>query len=131
MNIDQIQKQLEQEHKALDQKFKFISELQSLMKKHGQSSGDLLAILSENAAAPARKGRPKKAAAKKTTARKATAKKKTAAKKPGRKQSSPRPLRKFKNPKTGEVAESKAPQVDKTIKTWAKDLKVDWQTLEV
>lgn len=122
MNIEQLQKQLEAEHKALDQKFKFISDLQALMKKHGQSSEDLLAILNEGAAASAKKGRPKKA---KKVAIKAAAKAKT------RKKPSPRPLRKFKNPKTGEIAESKAPQVDKTIKAWAKDLKVDWQSLEV
>lgn len=122
MNIEQLQKQLEAEHKALDQKFKFISDLQALMKKYGQTSEGLLDILTEGAAAPAKKGRPKKA--KKVAV-------KTAVKAKARKKPSPRPLRKFKNPKTGEITESKAPQVDKTIKAWAKDLKVDWQTLEV
>ena len=32
MDIAKLQKQLEAEHKALDQKFKFISDLQALMK---------------------------------------------------------------------------------------------------
>lgn len=123
MNIEQLQKQLEAEHKALDLKFKFISELQALMKKHGQSTDELLAILTESAAAPAKKGRPKKAATKAAV--------KSAAKPKARKKQSPRPVRQFKHPKTGEITKSKAPQVDKTIKTWAKELKVDWQTLEV
>lgn len=121
MNIEQLQKQLEAEHKALDQKFKFISDLHSLMKKHGQGTEDLLSILTESVVEPARKGRPKKAATKLAAQTKATT----------RKKQSPRPVRQFKHPKTGEITESKAPQVDRTIKTWAKELKVDWRTLEV
>ncbi len=120
MDIAKLQKQLEAEHKALDQKFKFISDLQALMKKHGQTPEGLLEILSESpASAPKKRGRKPAAAA-------AT---KVAAKKPRKKQAA-RPLRKFKHPKTGEIAETRAPQVDKKIKTWAKELKVDWRTLE-
>ncbi|MBD2857827.1 hypothetical protein IB286_02325 [Spongiibacter sp. KMU-158] len=128
MNIAKLQKQLEAEHKALEQKSKFITELQALMNKYGQSEEALLAILSEtSAAAPAKRGR--KPGSK--VAAKAPAKAKKAAAAKGRKKQAPRPLRKFKNTKTGEIAESRAPQVDKTIKAWAKELKVDWRTLEV
>lgn len=126
MDISKVQKQLEAEHKALDQKFKFITELTALMKKHNQSSESLLEILSDGAPAPAKRGRKpgrpsKKAAASAPAKKKAKARKKVPA----------RPLRKFKNPKTGEVAQSRAPQVDKTIKSWAADLKMDWRKLEI
>lgn len=128
MNIAKIQKQLEQEHKALDLKYKFISELQALMEKYNQSGADLLAVLTESEGAPAASatrrggraasaGRPKGAAA--SAAPKA------------RKKQAKRPLRKFRHPNTGEVAETRAPQVDKTIRGWADELKVDWRTLEV
>lgn len=123
MDIAKLQKQLEAEHKALDQKFKFISDLQALMKKHGQTPEGLLEILTETAAAAPKKRGRKPAAA-------APVAKKAAAKKPRKKQAA-RPVRKFKNPKTGEVAETRAPQVDKTIRAWANELKVDWRTLEV
>ena len=55
---------------------------------------------------------------------------KAAAKKPRKKQAA-RPLRKFKNPKTGEITETRAPQVNKTIKAWAAESKLDWRKLEV
>lgn len=121
MDISKLQKQLEEEHKALDQKFKFISDLQALMKKHGQTMESLMEILGESAeAAPKKRGRkpgPKAAAAK-------------PAKKPRKKQAA-RPVRKFKNPKTGEVLETRAPQVNKTVKAWAAESKMDWRQLEV
>ncbi|QQD18946.1 hypothetical protein I6N98_03540 [Spongiibacter nanhainus] len=126
MDISKVQKQLEAEHKALDQKYKFITELTALMKKHNQSSESLLEILSEGSSAPAKRGRKPGRPSKKAAAA-APAKKKAKA----RKKSPARPLRKFKNPKTGEVAQSRAPQVDKTIKSWAADLKMDWRKLEI
>jgi len=126
MDISKVQKQLEAEHKALDQKYKFITELTALMKKHNQSSDSLLEILTESASAPAKRGRKPGRPSKKAAAA-APAKKKAKA----RKKSPARPLRKFKNPKTGEVAQSRAPQVDKTIKSWAADLKMDWRKLEI
>ncbi|NKI18415.1 hypothetical protein HCU74_13440 [Spongiibacter sp. KMU-166] len=126
MDISTLQKQLQEEHKALDQKFKFISDLQALMKKHGQTTEGLLEILnsapSEEKAKPAKRGRKPAAAAKPAA--------KAVAKKPRKKQAA-RPLRKFKNPNTGEIAETRAPQVDKTIKAWASELKVDWRKLEI
>lgn len=127
MDISKVQKQLEAEHKALDQKYKFITELNALMKKHNQSSEGLLEILSEGAAPAAKRGRKPGRPSKKAAAAAAPAKKKAKA----RKKSPARPLRKFKNPKTGEVAQSRAPQVDKTIKSWAADLKMDWRKLEI
>ena len=61
MDISKLQKQLEEEHKALDQKFKFISDLQALMKKHGQTTESLKEILGESVeAAPKKRGRPRK-----------------------------------------------------------------------
>ena len=125
MDIAKLQKQLEAEHKALDQKFKFISDLQALMKKHGQTAEGLLEILNETeAAAPKKRGR------KPAAAKAAPVAKKAAAKKPRKKQAA-RPLRKFKHPKTGEVAETRAPQVDKKIRGWVTELKTDWRKLEV
>ena len=130
MNIAKIQKQLEQEHKALELKYKFISDLQALMEKHNQSGADLLAILTESATAPAAavsKGRAVKGAAS-SKAGKASA---TAAPKKARKKQAKRPLRKFRHPNSGEVAETRAPQVDKVIRGWSEELKVDWRTLEI
>ncbi len=132
MDIAKLQKQLQAEHKALDQKFKFISELQALMTKYGQSAEDLVAILSAEPAAdtsPAKK-RGRKAGVKKAAA---GLKKTSAAAAPVklRKKMAPRPLRSFKNPKTGEVTKTRAPQVDKVIKNWAQELKVDWRSLEI
>lgn len=125
MDISKLQKQLEEEHKALDQKFKFISDLQALMKKHGQTTESLKDILGETTeAAPKKRGR--KPGVKNAT--KAAAK--VAAKKPRKKQAA-RPLRKFKNPKTGEVLETRAPQVNKTVKAWAAESNQDWRKLEV
>ncbi|MBQ0758755.1 MAG: hypothetical protein KBT72_03780 [Zhongshania sp.] len=129
MDISMLQKQLQEEHKALDQKFKFISDLQALMTKHGQSTEDLLAILTSVPSvpvAPAKK-RGRKPGTKNVVAKASV----TPVAKKARKKAAPRPLRTFKNSKTGEVAETRAPQVDKVIKTWAKELKVDWRTLEV
>ncbi len=131
MDIAKLQKQLQAEHKALDQKFKFISELQTLMSKHGQSADDLLAILTAEPAvdtAPAKK-RGRKAGVKK--AGPGIKKVRVAAPAKARKKMAPRPLRSFKNPKTGQVTETRAPQVDKVIKTWAQELKVDWRSLEI
>ncbi|EIF44734.1 transcriptional regulator MvaT, P16 subunit [gamma proteobacterium BDW918] len=132
MDIAKLQKQLQAEHKALDQKFKFISELQALMTKYGQSAEDLVAILSAEPAAdtPPVKKRGRKAGVKKAAA---GIKKTSAAAAPAkpRKKMAPRPLRSFKNPKTGEVTKTRAPQVDKVIKNWAQELKVDWRSLEI
>ncbi|MEX1667856.1 hypothetical protein AB4876_02980 [Zhongshania guokunii] len=131
MDIAKLQKQLQAEHKAIDQKFKFISELQALMTKHGQSADDLLAILT---AAPAADTPPAKKRGRKAGVKNApSAKKDSSTNTPQkiRKKMAPRPLRSFKNPKTGEVTETRAPQVDKVIKTWAQELKVDWRSLEV
>lgn len=118
VDIAKIQKQLEREHKALDQKYKFIAELHAVMQKYGQSSADLLAILTESNAAPVPARRGQKAGGKVAAAPK------------GRKKQAKRPLRTFKHPKTGEITETRAPQVDKTIRRWAEELKVDWRTLE-
>lgn len=128
MNIAKIQKQLEQEHKALDLKYKFISELQALMEKYNQSGADLLAVLTESEGAPTasatrRGGRTASAGRSKGAAASVVPK--------ARKKQAKRPLRKFRHPNTGEVAETRAPQVDKTIRGWADELKVDWRTLEV
>jgi len=132
MDIAKLQKQLQAEHKALDQKFKFISELETLMNKHGQSGADLLAILT---AAPAVDSPPAKKRGRKAGVKKVASTKKAstvaAAPTKTRKKMAPRPLRSFKNPKTGEVTETRAPQVDKVIKNWAQELKVDWRSLEV
>ena len=95
------------------------------MKKHGQTTESLKEILGESVeAAPKKRGRKpgSKVAAK--------AAPKAAAKKPRKKQAA-RPLRKFKNPKTGEITETRAPQVNKTIKAWAAESKLDWRKLEV
>ncbi|MFT6550318.1 MAG: hypothetical protein ACJA1I_000345 [Zhongshania marina] len=126
MDISMLQKQLQEEHKALDKKFKFITDLQALMTKYDQSTEDLLAILSSASATPVSK-RGRKPEIKKSTAKVSAS---SALKKP-RKKAAPRPLRTFKHPKSGEVTETRAPQVDKVIKAWAKELKVDWRTLEV
>ncbi len=128
MDIAKLQKQLEEEHKALEKKSKFITELQALLKKYGQSSEDLLAILSDAPAAAPTAKRGRKATKANAEAKK-PAQPKPKAK--ARKKQAPRPLRKFKNTKTGEIAETRAPQVDKTIKAWAEELNVDWRTLEV
>jgi len=114
LNITTIQKQLEQEHRALDMKFKFITELKALMEKYNQSGSDLLAILNEaGTAAPA------------TRRRTAAGRPRTQRKRPQR------PLRQFRHPQTGEVVEARAPQVNKTIRGWAESLQVDWRELEV
>ena len=75
--------------------------------------------------APKKRGRP---AANKNASTKKPAAKKAAAK---RKKHPPRPQRKFKNPKSGEVVTTAAPQVNKQIKQWAKELNTDWRKLEI
>ena len=134
MNIDSMQKQLEKEQASIQTKFKFVTELQTLLKKHGQSAEDLLELLNEmGTAAPARKpaaAGKKSNAGRKTKAKAASTTKAATAKKPRKKQE-PRPMRKFKNPQTGETVESRAPHLDKKIKSWSEEMKVDWRTLEV
>lgn len=124
MNIAKIQKQLEQEHRALDLKYKFITELKALMEKYSQTGADLLAILEESDATAA-SGAARRGAGASRTGRGAAA-----APKARRKQAR-RPLRKFRHPNTGEVVEARAPQVNKVIRGWAEELKVDWRQLEV
>ena len=53
MNIDKLQKQLDGEVKLLEKKAKFITELNVLMKKHGQTDASLLEILSSTSSTEA------------------------------------------------------------------------------
>lgn len=123
LNIAKIQKQLEQEHRALDLKYKFITELKALMEKYSQTGADLLAILEESDAAAAA-GAARRGGASRTGRAAAAAPK-------ARRKQARRPLRKFRHPNTGEVVEARAPQVNKVIRGWAEELKVDWRQLEV
>ncbi|MBD2860158.1 hypothetical protein IB286_14240 [Spongiibacter sp. KMU-158] len=125
MNIDKLQKQLDGEVKLLEKKAKFITELNVLMKKHGQTDASLLEILSSTSSTEA--STPKRG----RLAKKAAPAQAKAAPKKARKKPPARPERTFKDPKSGKTLKTRAPQVNKQIKAWAQAAKKTWQELEV
>lgn len=129
MSIDTVQNKLKQEFEDIQAKLSFVSELSALMKKSNLDVETVKGLLDEIDSPPAAKkrGRPSGSAAKKAAAKKPAAKKKATK----RKAHPPRPQRKFKHTKTGEVVTTAAPQVNKKIKAWAEELKTDWRKLEV
>lgn len=110
--IEKQMAQLEKELKSIENSAAFKKEnaikraLTSLMKKHGCSKNDLIALLQEDGSEPVRHG--KKA---ETTTRK------------------PRKLKIFKNPKTGETVETRGGN-HKVLKAWKAKYKLknidDW-----
>ena len=120
MTVESIEKRLKNELERIKKKADFFSDLKKLLDKHGYSTEQLLSVLSESSDKGAVISVPKKA---KVTAKKAA--------KPASKKKKPRALRKFKHPTTGEVAQSRAPQVDKKIKGWAAEIGKPWQELEI
>ena len=110
--IEKQMAQLEKELKSIENSAAFKKEnaikraLTSLMKKHGCSKNDLIALLQEGGSEPVRHG--KKAAA---TTRK------------------PRKLKIFKNPRTGETVETRGGN-HKVLKAWKAKYKLknidDW-----
>tara|TARA_Y100001972_G_scaffold123657_1_gene171312 strand:+ start:6649 stop:7017 length:369 start_codon:yes stop_codon:yes gene_type:complete len=122
MSIDKVQSKLKQEFDAIQVKLTFVTELQALMKKANLDIEGVKSLLDEIDVAPAPKKRGRPAASKNASTKKPAAK---------RKKHPPRPQRKFKHPKSGEVVTTAAPQVNKQIKEWAKELNTDWQKLEI
>lgn len=123
MSIDNVQKKLKEEFELAQAKLSFINDFQTLIKKHKLDLDAAKSLISEASSSDAPKRGRKPGTKKAVPGKKAVAKRKAAKK--------PRPMRKFKNTATGEVITTAAPQVNKTVKQWAADLKVDWRTLEV
>ena len=105
--IEKQMAQLEKELKSIENSAAFKKEnaikraLTNLMKKHGCSKNDLIALLQEDGSEPVRRGT--KAAA---TTRK------------------PRKLKIFKNPKTGETVETRGGN-HKVLKAWKAKYKME------
>ena len=104
--LEQQLAQIEKELKNIERSAAFKKEnalsraLNNFMKKHGCSKNDLISILQDGPSAPAS---PKKTVSKKTR--------------------KPRKLKIFRNPKTGEIVETRGGN-HKTLKAWKAEYKL-------